>query len=76
MPFEDEAAVVDLLGDAELRDDIDQAAFIRGTDLRIGDASGWVHAYVPIEGVAEEAPGLPIDAGRPPATAGRSPSVR
>ena len=48
---------------------IDQAAFIRGTDLRIGDEPGWVHAFVPIEGVAEEAPPLPIDEGRPPATA-------
>jgi len=69
VPFEDEPTVVALLQDPQVRDAVDQAAFIRGQDLRIGDEHAWVHAYVPIEDVAEEAPSLPIDEGRPPATA-------
>jgi hypothetical protein len=68
VPFGDEASVVSLLDDPDHRADIEAAAFIRGQDLRIGTESAWVHAFVPIEGIADEAPPLPIDEGRPPAT--------
>lgn len=67
VPFEDEAAVREVLLDR--RGDIEQAAFIRGQDLLIGTESAWTQAFDPIEDVAEEAPPLPIDEGRPPATA-------
>ena len=68
VPFEDEAAIVALLGRPELRRSIDEAAFIRGQDILIGDEQAWVHAFEPIAQLADQTPALPIDEGRAPAT--------
>ena len=68
VPFDDAPAVVAILEDPEIRDRVDQAAFLTGQDLRIGDEQAWVHAFVPIEEVADETPPLPIGEGRPPST--------
>lgn len=69
VPFGDESPVASLLQRPAIRRSIEQAAFIRGQDLFVGDEQAWVQAFVPIPGVADEAPPLPIDQGRPPATA-------
>lgn len=66
VPFEDEASVREILRGH--RAEIDRAAAIRGQDLLVEDESAWTQAFVPMDGVADEAPPLPIDEGRPPAT--------
>jgi ABC-type antimicrobial peptide transport system permease subunit len=57
-----------VLREPEIRRSIDQAAVITGVDLRIGDEQAWVHAFAPLDSVADEAVPTPIGSGRPPTT--------
>ncbi len=68
VPLDDLEPVGSLLAQPEVRRSIDQAAVIVGFDLDVGGQQAWVHAYAPLEDVADEALPLPIDEGRPPGT--------
>ncbi|MFL6206535.1 MAG: FtsX-like permease family protein, partial [Acidimicrobiales bacterium] len=51
---------------SDLRAEIAEAAVLTGTDMQMGDQTGWVHAFVPMEGVAGVVD-PPIIDGRAPA---------
>lgn len=55
-----------LKGTDHLRSSIDEAAVLTGTDMQVGDQTGWVHAFVPMDGV-EDVIHPPIMEGRAPA---------
>ncbi|MET0902507.1 MAG: ABC transporter permease, partial [Acidimicrobiales bacterium] len=55
-----------LLEESDLRASIAEAAVLTGTDMQVGDQTGWVHAFVPMEGV-DGVVAPPITEGHAPA---------